>query len=308
MSSVLSLSPRQLQALRAIADLELRDGWAPTLRELGLAVGVGTSRALELVRLLEEKGLIRREAGRSRAMVLTQDARRALAPPPEPERQLAAFTADDLRAGGIPEPPAVRTAEDYYPTPAWCVRALRRHLEDDLPGGVWLEAGAGDGAIARAFADRTDVTFDLVELRPEAAAVLEPLRARGHRIECPCDYLARPAPTELYEVAIGNPPFSLAERFVAKLLAEARMVVLILPLQWMGAVSRARFHRDVPADVYVLVPRPKFSGAGNDMRDVAWWVWCRPNDWFTAKPGRWTVLQPEGAADQAELFEAGGAR
>jgi hypothetical protein len=42
----------------------------------------------------------------------------------------------------------VRTPDDAYETPAWCVQRLLEKLQ--LPGGNWLEPGAGDGAIIKA--------------------------------------------------------------------------------------------------------------------------------------------------------------
>jgi hypothetical protein len=47
---------------------------------------------------------------------------------------------------------AVRRADDYYATPAWCVRALLASVQ--LPGGRWLEPAAGDGAAALGHGDK----------------------------------------------------------------------------------------------------------------------------------------------------------
>jgi hypothetical protein len=108
-------------------------------------------------------------------------------------------------------------------------------------------------------------------------------------------------------VAILNPPFSLAERFVAKALQEALTVAALLPLAFLAAACRARFHQKNPSDVYVLAARPSFTGDGNgDMRDVAWFVWRRGVAWA----GRWQVLPPEGSTAQVDLEDllAGGAR
>ena len=90
-----------------------------------------------------------------------------------------------------------RTENDFYPTPPSAIRPFLRARS--LPGGRWLEPGAGADAIVRTVS-RADVEWDLVELRPKARAELERLPPRIRSIECPTDHLGRPTPPELYDV------------------------------------------------------------------------------------------------------------
>ena len=100
-----------------------------------------------------------------------------------------------------------------------------------------------------------------------------------------CDYLARPAPAERYDVGISNPPFGDADAFVRKLLAECWIVVALLPLGFAASAGRAALHAEFPSDLYVLAERPSFTGDGKtDSRDVAWFVWG------LGPGGRWSVL------------------
>lgn len=164
--------------------------------------------------------------------------------------------------------------EEWFPTPASVVRALQREVI--LPGGRWLEPCAGDGSLVRPFAHRYgEIVWDLVELRPTAGDRLRFERsAVVHHVECPRDYLTRPMPLEQYDVAIANPPFSLAARFIGKMLKEARHVVVLLKLSFLASASRNEFMRRCTPDVYVLPQRPSFDGRGTDSADYCWCHWA----------------------------------
>ena len=65
------LTPRQRSIVRVIEDSIRRCGYAPTLREIGEAVGLGsTSSVSHQLSSLEKKGYLRRGAGRPRTAVL----------------------------------------------------------------------------------------------------------------------------------------------------------------------------------------------------------------------------------------------
>lgn len=68
-----ALTPRQGDALEAIRAHIVEHGYAPTVRELADRLGVtSTNAASELLRGLEQRGAIRRAAGKSRAIVVTE--------------------------------------------------------------------------------------------------------------------------------------------------------------------------------------------------------------------------------------------
>ncbi|MCC6649109.1 MAG: hypothetical protein IT374_26510 [Polyangiaceae bacterium] len=71
---------RQIEILSGIADAITAQGYPPTLRQIGERFGVASTNAVHGVLVsLERRGLIRRDAGRSRAIVITPDGQAALA-------------------------------------------------------------------------------------------------------------------------------------------------------------------------------------------------------------------------------------
>lgn len=152
-----------------------------------------------------------------------------------------------------------RQEDDFYITEAWCVNALLTKLW--LPGGRWLEPGAGDGAIVRAVqALRTDVTFTAVEKR------LTSQDASSDRLNIAWwigdflndDHLSVALDGQQFDVAIGNPPYKFARQFIEQSLRFSKIVAFLLRLDFLGSRKRVQFWREYPADVYVLPDRPSF--------------------------------------------------
>lgn len=194
---------------------------------------------------------------------------------------------------------AVRKIEDWYPTPAWCVRRLMERLPYLPGGGAWLEPGAGRGniiAAARPF--KPLVEWTAVELREECR---EPLNAVGAHEVLITDYLRLPVPEPRFSVAIGNPPYSRAMEFIEKSLQVADVVAFLLRLNFLGSQKRAAFHHEHPADVYVLPDRPSFTGKGTDSIEYAWFVWY-PGAWRAGRRDRGRIevlpLTPEAEKKQ----------
>lgn len=184
---------------------------------------------------------------------------------------------------------------DFFPTPAWCVDWLLRAV--DLPGGWWLEPSAGDGAIIRAVnARRSDISWTALEVRPEAQVALTRAVSDGERygeVEC-ADFMSW-APIRGYRVVLGNCPYAEAGAHVAKAIALAPAVAMLLRLNFLGSQKRAEFWRRHPADVYVLSERPSFDGEGTDATEYAWFVWGQ-----CGSRGRIQVLGPD--SDQLPLL------
>ena len=181
---------------------------------------------------------------------------------------------------------AVRVALDVYPTPAWCVHRLLEEV--DLPGGHWCEPCAGDGAILRAVRDvRHDVAWSAIEIRPECHCALEAQGASTRIADAlGCAWQLRPEPLS---AVVTNPPYNLAEAFLAKALRQAANVALLLRLDFLGSERRARMLRANPPDVYVLPNRPSFVAGKTDNCEYAWLVWGQPRD---RAHGRIAVLPP----------------
>lgn len=193
--------------------------------------------------------------------------------------------------------------EDFFATPSWSVR---RRLElADLPGGLWLEPGAGDGAIIRAVnAVRNDVRWIAVEIREEAIAVLEKISnvtvIRG-------DFLAESARVLLnttIAVVLGNPPFQDAQDFIdqARIVAPRAPVVQLLRTNFTGSEERADFMRRCAPDVAQLPNRPSFFLRLTDSIEYSWMTW-HPGD---RRIGRFEVLASTPIAERERDMPAVG--
>lgn len=183
---------------------------------------------------------------------------------------------------------------DNYPTPGWCVRRLLEAVS--LPGGVWLEPGAGEGAIIREVqAFRKDVHFASIECRPECQPSLLPIS------EVVIDDFLKMGLLELlplqrehrtgalFDVVVMNPPFRLAFPFIKKALEVAHTVVALLRLNFLGSEKRQAFFREMPPDLHVLPNRPSFEKGRTDSIEYAWFVWGPAR---TRPYGRVRVLAP----------------
>lgn len=167
---------------------------------------------------------------------------------------------------------AERKDSDYYPTPAWVTLRLLEHVP--LQGGVWIEPSAGEGHIIRAVnSARDDISWRAFELRPECGA---PLRSMG-LLPVIRDFLdGYPMRPGIATLALGNPPFSLAQEFIEQSLRVAPEVVFLLRLSFLESQKRqAFFEKHGVPDVFVLPERPSFIGEGTDSCAYAWMRWKR---------------------------------
>jgi hypothetical protein len=166
-----------------------------------------------------------------------------------------------------------RVANDRYITPAWCVRQMVPYLPgrtvlDRHSGGYrkaeWLEPAAGDFAIPLALH------------HPENNAIWTGIDIEPHDALAHCgDYLQWTAP-RFYDLAITNPPFTLAFEFVQKMTRDALIVFALLRLNWLAGVKRNEWLRKNPPNIYVLANRPSFTGGQSDSCDYAWFSWGMP--------------------------------
>jgi hypothetical protein len=179
----------------------------------------------------------------------------------------------------------VRSENDFYATPDWCVRAILPHLP--FAGSV-LEPMAGDGAIVRTLVCAGHPCVDMIEIDPTRAAAL---RGMGDDIHVG-DALA-PEANWLWEcphgLVITNPSFRLAHELVARAVSAQRphggTTAMLLRLGFLAGQKRAAWHRANPCDVYVLPKRPSFTGRGTDATDYGWFCWG------PGRGGRWQVLE-----------------
>lgn len=167
---------------------------------------------------------------------------------------------------------------DYYPTPRWCTELLFEHAYK-VSDGYWptvrsvLDPAAGDGAILDVARERGFSTYGL-ELDPVRA---EAARARGHQMG-QGDALERSWPRA--DMAVMNPPYTLAEGFVRKALEWRQGLPGYPPvfaLLRLSFIEPTQTRRDLLGghrpDVYVLPRRPAFDGRGTDSITSAWFCW-----------------------------------
>ncbi len=180
-----------------------------------------------------------------------------------------------------------RAENDFYPTPAWATRALLKKWRPPFTGG-WLEPCFGDGSIIRATTEvmgegKEMPEWTAVELRAECNDLLKLLIPQSVEFYCPQDFLTWEPPTK-YNVVLTNPPFNQAMEFIQKSRSLSERVAMLLRLNFLGSQERAEFHRNNPADIYVLPKRPSFKWKGSDNCEYAWFVWGEQG-------GRWFMLE-----------------
>lgn len=151
---------------------------------------------------------------------------------------------------------AEKSANDAYYTPPSCtLRFLERYL---LPGGLWLEPCAGEGAIIQAVNSmRTDVTWVANELDPKDEATLLAIpNVIGVRIGDARELILNVEPV----VSITNPPFSVSEEILRHLLAVLpRTLHIFLQRTNWAEGPRAQLFREIKPSVYLLPQRPSFK-------------------------------------------------
>ena len=174
-----------------------------------------------------------------------------------------------------------RNISDLYETPPWVVDRFLDYFEQEgndlLPGGRWLEPGAGSGAIIRAVNNRrNDVRWSAVEILPELEKDLRPVCEDvyiGDFLGMSVDRFGG----EQFKVALGNPPYSLAWDFVQRSMRLAEQTAVLLRLNFWESAERREFLAEYPPDTFVLPQRPCFAlnkhgKPGSDATAYAWFL------------------------------------
>lgn len=190
---------------------------------------------------------------------------------------------------------------EFYPTPAWAVVQLMREVGAGrfgraTPAPTWHEPAVGNGAIVAAvewfFEQQSDPGLD----RPRAWTTCDVRDVADDIIDLDgvveknvyADYLfggtedVRGCPdltqAEDFDVAITNPPFSLAVAFAQQMLLRAREVWLLQRNDWISGGARAgrnAWLRANKPDMFALGNRPSFVGGASDASEYAWYRWRR---------------------------------
>ena len=138
---------------------------------------------------------------------------------------------------------------DLYETPAVAIRALMKI--EKLPKRIF-EPAVGKGAIARELvaAGHSVVGTDLIDYGWEG----EPYQARGG-----IDFLVLKPPAMMHglDAIVTNPPFQLAEEFVAKAIELCPLVFMLLRVAFLEGQrwEKTRGLADHFARMHVFTPR-----------------------------------------------------
>jgi len=123
---------------------------------------------------------------------------------------------------------------------------------------------------------RTDVEFTGIDIRWTAFVKKLGRFGKGNFLK-PETYPMGLFDGPKFDVCITNPPFSLAMPFITTAFEHAKMVVMLLRLNFIGSEKRADFMRTYAPDIYTLPNRPPFRGDGKtDSIEYGWFVWNEP--------------------------------
>ena len=168
--------------------------------------------------------------------------------------------------------PAGGGAKSFFGTPpSPVVRLLERQ---PLPGGLWLESGAGNGGIIKAVNSvRSDVRWSAIEVRGSCLCDLHPLCA-----ELVCADFMELGPQLIakgrrWPVSVINPAFPIATMSVLLSLELCDWVAVLERSHWLSdhETRAATFHEMMPLYEYVI-GRCDFDGRGGDSTTYSWFV------------------------------------
>lgn len=192
---------------------------------------------------------------------------------------------------------------DFYETPFWTTLAIVPWLPDAVKV---CDPCAGRGAILRALQHGYrpgsekpklygfEIQQDLVSFEPGQPDI----------------QIADALATDWGKpnLVVMNPPYSQAETFVRRALAELApqgTLAVLLRLGFVATQTRRLFWKGRQADLYVLERRPNFRGSGCDASEYAWFMfgpgclgrWMRLE---TERPSVQGYKRPEKILAQAE--------
>jgi hypothetical protein len=164
---------------------------------------------------------------------------------------------------------------DDFPTPCWATRALCEYLALRSTGRL------GDLSVREPAANRGYMVRPLFEYFGHVMASDVHDYGAGYRVE---DYLFGPiSHFDMTDWTITNPPFRLAEQFIARALTLSRSgVAMIVRTAFLESVSRynSLFSITPPSHVLqfterVVMHKSKVTATGSTATAYAWLVWFK---------------------------------
>ena len=174
-----------------------------------------------------------------------------------------------------------RRDHDNYPTPFDCALAIMKRVAEALPPKRFLyEPSAGDQApfVKASRLVYPDAIVTAVDIRAEARLPCLEAGAHGFYQEDYFDHLRVEGGFMDQSLIIGNPPFSLAEKFILSTLdvlpvgGHLAFLLNIRILAGLGRAKRLWSRRNLLA-WFPLAQRPQFIKNGNDNNDYGVFIW-----------------------------------
>jgi hypothetical protein len=165
-----------------------------------------------------------------------------------------------------------REANDWYCEPEWC--SLRLFQEEKFIGSIYdPAAGRGTIVISAVKNGLLGIGSDLVDRGWDSTLTPHDFLESEHK----------------RDNIVCNPPFGIAEKFLARALDLARgKVAFLLPANWVQGDKRSRMLATTPLRrVWFITPRPSMPPGhvleaggkpGNGTTDYAWFVWLQGYD------------------------------
>jgi hypothetical protein len=152
-----------------------------------------------------------------------------------------------------------RHPDGFYRTPESATVALIRAIGSYIDGPVH-EPACGDGAMAR------------VLKRHGYPVIATDLVDRGYSdFNGKIDFLRT---GRLGPIVVTNPPYSLADKFIAEAVPGARLVAMLLKSDYWHAASRMPLYEAFPPrQELILTWRLDWTGGGSPTMNCTWWVW-----------------------------------
>ena len=162
---------------------------------------------------------------------------------------------------------------DFYATPIDCVENFIDNYGIDKIKGNILAPSAGNGNIIQALRQKkVQGIITALELRAEERDSLTQISDKviiGNFLEW--------EPDKVYDVIIGNPPYTYAREFIEKCFKIANkntVIIMLLRTAFLESKSRYEFWQQHPlSGLYTLSKRPSFTGRGSDATSYSWFIW-----------------------------------
>ena len=162
---------------------------------------------------------------------------------------------------------------DDFPTPPWATRALCEWLKSGDAGRLDLE----NMTVREPAANRGHMVRPLAEYFGEVEASDVHDYDVGYRVE---DYLFGPAPA-VVDVTITNPPFRLAQQFIARMAMTSSVgFAVLVRAAFLEGMERYRslYSVNPPSAVLqfaerVVIHKGRLSEKGSTATAYAWLVW-----------------------------------